>query len=267
MDVCLRSEVKTLEYQGDVITAAIFESGNKEFKVYADMFVLGANAIQAPAILLRSDIVYGETALNLHEQTGADVEVYLDGLASMDGSTITTGLNYLFYDGDFRKERSASVISFENRWPHGLRPEPGKWHHILPLSIVTEDLPSVENKVTVDPKSGKAIVHHTGPSEYGKKGLDHVMDNLDKLLAPLPVESINFRRWRITESHVQGTLRMGVDGDGSVVDHSLLHHRKRNLMVVGSSNFPTCSPSNPSLTVAALSIRAAELLYGNGGST
>lgn len=267
VDVCLRSEVKSLDYQGDTITAAVFESNGKQFKVNGDMFVLGANAIQAPAILLRSDIVYGETALNLHEQIGADIEVYLDGLASMDGSTITTGLNYLFYDGDFRKDRSASVVAFENRWPHGLRTEPGKWHHILPLTIVNEDLPSLDNKVTLDPATGKAVVHHSGPSEYGQRGLDHVMDNLDMLLAPLPVESINFRRWRITESHVQGTLRMGVDGDGSVVDHGLLHHRKRNLMVVGSSTFPTCSPSNPSLTVAALSMRAADQLYGKGAQT
>ncbi|WP_150303370.1 GMC oxidoreductase [Pseudomonas saliphila] len=264
VDVCVRSEVKSLDYQGDTITAVVFESKSKQYKVYGDMFVLGANAIQAPAILLRSDIVYGETALNLHEQIGADVEVYLDGLAALNGSTISTGLNYYFYDGDFRKERGATVVGFENRWPHGLRPEPGKWHHILPLNIVTEDLPNLDNKVTVDPDSGKAIIHHTGPSEYGRKGLDHVLNNLDELLAAIPVESIHFRRWRITESHVQGTLRMGVDGDGSVVDHSLLHHRKRNLMVVGSSTFPTCSASNPSVTVAAMSIRAADLLYGKG---
>lgn len=266
VDVCLLSEVKSLEYRGDTITSAVFESGGKEFKVHGDLFVLGANAIQAPAIMLRSDIVYGETALNLHEQIGADYEIYLDGLAGMDGSTITTGLNYHFYDGDFRKERAGTVVSFENRWPHGLRAEPGKWHHLLPLCIITEDLPSLDNKITVDPTTGKAIVHHTGPSEYGKKGLDYVMSHLDELLAPLPVESIHFRRWRITESHVQGTLRMGEDGDGSVVDHRLMHHQKRNLLVVGTSTSPTCSPSNPSLTTAAMSIRAADLLYRQGAS-
>ncbi|WP_150303367.1 GMC oxidoreductase [Pseudomonas saliphila] len=264
VDVCVRSEVKSLDYQGDTITAAVFESNGRQYKVHGDMFVLGANAIQAPAILLRSDIVYGETALNLHEQIGADVEVYLDNLASMNGSTISTGLNYHFYDGDFRSERSASIVTFENRWPHGLRPEPDKWHHLLPLSIVSEDLPSLNNRVTVDPGSGQAVVHHAGPSEYGRKGLDYVIDNLDELLAGIPVESVHFRRWRATESHLQGTLRMGVNGDGSVIGHSLLHHQKRNLVVVGSASFPTCSPSNPSLTVAALSIRAAELLYGKG---
>src|SRR5690606_40908781 len=61
----------------------------------------------------------------LHEQVGANVEVFLDGLGNFDGSTITTGLNYALYDGEFRKDHSACLVYFENRWPYGLRPEPG----------------------------------------------------------------------------------------------------------------------------------------------
>ncbi|WP_223655369.1 GMC oxidoreductase [Halopseudomonas nanhaiensis] len=251
----------TLGYTGDVITHVVFKSGGKQYRVNGDLFVLGANAIQSPAILLRSGIVHGETGLNLHEQIGASVEVFLDGLASLNGSSISTGLNYCFYDGEFRRERAATLTSFDNRWPYGLRTEPGKWHHLLPLTLVTEELPSLENKVTVDDATGKAVIHHTGPSTYAKLGLQYALDNLDGLLEPLPVEAVHFREWRITESHVQGTLRMGKNGDGSVIDHSLLHHRKRNLVVVGTSTFPSSSASNPSLTAAALSIRAAELLF------
>ncbi|MFD2137605.1 GMC oxidoreductase [Novosphingobium resinovorum] len=50
---------------------------------------------------------------------------------------------------------------------------------------------------------------------------------------------------------------MGGDPRDSVVDGGQVHHDLRNLVVVGSSVFPTCSASNPSLTVAAMSIRAA----------
>ena len=52
-----------------------------------------------------------------------------------------------------------------------------------------------------------------------------------------------------------------MDGDGSVVDGHLLHHRMRNLVVVGTATYPSCSPANPSLTAAALSLRAAHLLF------
>ncbi|MET0659174.1 MAG: GMC oxidoreductase, partial [Steroidobacteraceae bacterium] len=83
---------------------------------------------------------------------------------------------------------------------------------------------------------------------------------LSTVLAPLPVERIEFRDLRATESHIQGSLRMGVDPASSVVDSRQVHHRVRNLVVVGSAVFPSCSCSNPSLTVAALSLRSAALL-------
>jgi choline dehydrogenase-like flavoprotein len=55
-------------------------------------------------------------------------------------------------------------------------------------------------------------------------------------------------------------MRMVSDPASSVVDGDLIHHKYRNLIVVGSSVFPTCGTGNPSLTVAALSLRAAEKL-------
>ena len=64
---------------------------------------------------------------------------------------------------------------------------------------------------------------------------------------------------RAAESHIQGILRMGHDHSTSVVDARQVHHA-RNLAVVGSAVFPTCPPAPPSLTVAALSLRSAELL-------
>ena len=47
-----------------------------------------------------------------------------------------------------------------------------------------------------------------------------------------------------------------------MIDAAHVHHRVRNLMVVGSSVFPTCPNANPSLTVAALSLRAAQRYFG-----
>lgn len=261
VDVLLKSRVETLEYEGNQVRAVNFVTDGQNYRVFGDLVVLGANAIQSPAILLRSGLEHGDTGRGLHEQVGANIEVLLDGLGNFDGSTITTGLNYSFYDGDFRKERAAALVYFENRWPYGLRTERGRWNELLPLMIAAEDLPNPHNRVTLDADSGQAVIQYGSESEYGKAGIRHAFDNLDKLLAPLPVEAIHFKTWRPTESHVQGTLRMGVDGDGSVIDGQMLHHRLRNLVVVGTASFPSCSPANPSLTAAALSLRAADLLF------
>jgi choline dehydrogenase-like flavoprotein len=53
---------------------------------------------------------------------------------------------------------------------------------------------------------------------------------------------------------------MGDDPEESVVDAGQVHHHVRNLVVVGSSVFPTCGSAPPSVTIAAMSLRAARLL-------
>ncbi|MFC1518078.1 GMC oxidoreductase [Pseudomonadota bacterium] len=256
---CLNSEVRHMQHSDSAVSSVVFINNNQEYTVSADKFVLGANAIQSPAILLRSKMDFGDTGLGLHEQIGIKVEVYLDGLENFDGSTITTGLNYALYDGEFRKDHASCLIYFENRWPYGFRKEVGRWRETLPLVIVAEDLPQKSNNVTIDATTGQAVVSYTGESEYAKKGIEQALAQLPKVLDALPVEAIHFRGWRPTESHLQGTLRMGNIDDGSVVDANLIHHQYRNLFVVGTSVFPSCSCANPSLTAAALAVRAARM--------
>jgi choline dehydrogenase-like flavoprotein len=45
-----------------------------------------------------------------------------------------------------------------------------------------------------------------------------------------------------------------------VVDANLVSHDHKNLMIVGSSVFPTGGSANPTLTIAALSLRASDFL-------
>jgi choline dehydrogenase-like flavoprotein len=66
-----------------------------------------------------------------------------------------------------------------------------------------------------------------------------------------------------TAAHIQGTVVMGNDPATSVVDRHLLHHQYRNLLVLGSSAYPSASPAYPSLTISALSLWAADHLLGS----
>ena len=58
--------------------------------------------------------------------------------------------------------------------------------------------------------------------------------------------------------HNIGTTRMGNDPKTSVVDKDLRVHGTRNCFVVGTSPMPTSGTANPTLTVAALALRAVE---------
>jgi choline dehydrogenase-like flavoprotein len=60
--------------------------------------------------------------------------------------------------------------------------------------------------------------------------------------------------------HIIGTARMGTDAKTSVVDAELRSHDHSNLFIVGSSVFPTSATANPTLTIAALSLRTAEAM-------
>jgi glucose dehydrogenase len=58
--------------------------------------------------------------------------------------------------------------------------------------------------------------------------------------------------------HIMGTTLMGMDAKSSVVDKNCRSHDHRNLFVLGSSAFPTSSTANPTSTIAALALRAAD---------
>ncbi|MGH7931254.1 MAG: GMC family oxidoreductase, partial [Candidatus Binatia bacterium] len=61
-------------------------------------------------------------------------------------------------------------------------------------------------------------------------------------------------------SHHLGTTRMSADPKTGVVDANCQIHGVDNLYVAGSSVFPTAGHANPTLTIAALSLRLADYL-------
>ncbi|MGD9584878.1 MAG: GMC family oxidoreductase [Lysobacterales bacterium] len=60
--------------------------------------------------------------------------------------------------------------------------------------------------------------------------------------------------------HIVGTYRMGTTSTNSVVDADQRSWDHNNLFLVGSGNFPTVATANPTLTIAALALKAAQTL-------
>jgi len=109
-----------------------------------------------------------------------------------------------------------------------------------------------------------ASVHFGSYSDYALRGAKQIPKMIDKLAEALPIEKLLTVSQGNTAAHIQGTVVMGNDPATSVVDRYLVHHQYRNLLVLGASAYPTASPAYPSLTVAALSLWAADhLLAGS----
>jgi choline dehydrogenase-like flavoprotein len=256
------ARVRALEIENGRARAAVFEHGGGEQRVRGDFFALGANAIFNPVILAQSGLAHPELGRGLVEQASVMVHVLLRGMQSFDGATIQTGHGYMLYGGAHRSERAAGLIETHNR-PE-LRMERGRWREILRFKVIVEDLRRPENRVdpTGDPER-VARTTWTGISDYAQRTFDALPRELESVLAKLPVERIEIaRELSRTESHSLGTALMGVDPETSVVDADLVHHRVRNLAVVGGSAFPTAAPANPTLSLCALSLRSARRIFG-----
>ena len=61
-------------------------------------------------------------------------------------------------------------------------------------------------------------------------------------------------------SHEVGTVRMGKDARTSALNSYCQSHEVRNLFVTDGSAFTTSSEKNPTLTIMALNVRAADYI-------
>jgi choline dehydrogenase-like flavoprotein len=254
--------VQTVETSANVATGITYIQEDVEYQAKSDLIVLGANALFNPHILLRSGLNHPLLGKRLHEQVSIGVTVNLNGVDNFQGSTSMTGFGYMLYEGEHRAHYAASLMESYNI-PY-LRMERGKWRQWMILKFVFDDLPDERNYVTVnadDPTKPETV--YVGHSDYTQRAIDKLPEALPKLLKSLPIEQIHINKEvDQTVYHIQGTTIMGNDPEHSVIDRHLVHHQVRNLLVLGSGAFPTGSPANPTLTLAALSLWSAAHVLG-----
>ena len=148
------------------------------------------------------------------------------------------------------------------------------------FSLAVEQLPDASNAVSidrsqVDPLGIPRPVIDYKIDEYTQNGwmaartaarkiFDHA--RIDDRTAVIPgAPSVQVSGETISYhgmGHFSGTHAMGDDRSNSVVDDKQGCWDHPNLYVVGSGSFPTMGTSNPTLTLAALTIRTAEHLIG-----
>lgn len=255
-------QVQEVAHSGQFASGVRYLDRDGQLKqVYGDVIALGANGIFNPNILQRSGLDHPMLGRGLNDQVGHYVQVDLAHMNGFNGSTSVTGHGYMFYDGDHRKERAACLMETSNV-VENIRSARGKYTARLNLKFVFEDLPNANNRVMLDEQNpDKPVIEFSGHSHYTERGIDHIKRVIEPTLDFLPIEHVtHLGDKHQSEAHIQSTTVMGKDAANSVVDENLKHHRLKNVLVLGSSVFPTAPPANPTLTLSALSLRAADRL-------
>jgi choline dehydrogenase-like flavoprotein len=279
---------------GRIAAIRVKRPDGSEGRATGKVFVIAAHAVETPRLLLNSrSEATPRGAANGSDQVGRNLMDHPSQLSwalanepvwPYRGPLSTSGIENL-RDGPFRAERPAFRVEIGNdgwSWPTnapistaadlartGLR---GKAldaalrdhtsRHVRMASLV-EQLPDPENRVTLDaterdmygvplPRLAYRI------DDYAKAGLAAARAAHEEIFRRLGTAQVHHKDDFAGAGHIIGTARMGEDPKTSVVDRDLRSHEHRNLFILGSSVFPTSATANPTLTIAALSLRAVD---------
>jgi choline dehydrogenase-like flavoprotein len=283
-------KVQRLEADASRVTGVVCRYQGKTVVLRAGIVVLAAGALWTPGILLASrSSQWPEGLANRSGLVGknlmrhfVDLYVLRTGLKEgLEPRWKELGLND-FYVGE---TKLGSVQSFGALPPpaqlvaalqHDLRQGPlplmgALFRAVKPLvqtylermlsagpimASILEDLPYRENRVELDPATGRLRLHYA-IREKDRERIVQMRNHLRRLFKPfrptlLPQAENNERL-----AHVCGTCRFGDDPAASVLDPKNRAHDLNNLYVADASFFPSSGGINPALTIAANALRLA----------
>ncbi|MET8541222.1 GMC family oxidoreductase [Kitasatospora sp. NPDC004799] len=278
----------------------IADPAQRQKEVTADHVVLALNAIETPKLWLLSglDNSSDQVGRNLMDHHSAEmVGLFGRPVYPFRGPQSALGVD-TFRDGAFRKNNGAFRMTIGNDgWGRSGSPEKtlqsflwddatkkvkllgkplqqavaDKVTRMLRISVSTEQLPHRDNRVTLSDQTDNLGVR--------RPKITYKLDNYSKAALAYG-HSVSRRIWQHLEDtagatqiaplqptlkyngagHPMGTMRMGGDKATAVVDAWGNSHDHPGIWVVGSSVFPTGGTANPTLTIAALTLRTADAL-------
>lgn len=267
-------------------------------RVTGRVVVIAANAIEtAKLLLLAKSERFPKGIANSSDQVGRNLMDHLQGevvcltpkgIYPFRGPPTTSGIDG-FRDGPFRREHAAFRMSVGNDgWGRSETPDITLRHMLdqhrfgrdlqqrlrdritrqLRISYSTEVLPNPENRVQLSSQMDNFGLPRPrivlAVSDYNHRAFARAKLVAAQIFAQLgatEIKVVNDDPNAYTGAgHIMGTVRMGTDPTSSVVDRHCATHDHPNLYLVGAGVFPTAGTANPTLTLAALALRAADTI-------
>ena len=274
---------------GDRVEAAVYATPDgAEHRQRARQFVLAAGGVEIPRLLLLSrspdhpdGLANGSGLVGRYfmEHLFAGVGGRLGESTRQNHVGFITSESHQFYDNDFDGvgpmkleflnyagpspvESALSADEFGDDLLASLRE--GYGDHVAMGGLVGQ-LPRKENRIALDTSTTD---DHGNPVPDVQWSLDdrtrRTIEKANEIQHRVMDELGADVEWTVGPEntgpayHHMGTTRMGEDPDESVVDPRLRTHDVSNLSVASSSVFVTSGAMNPTLTIAALALKAAD---------
>ncbi|PSQ35904.1 GMC family oxidoreductase [Halobacteriales archaeon QS_9_70_65] len=286
-----RARVTELAHGPDQIEAAVYVAPDgTEHRQRADAFMLAAGGVEIPRLLLLS--ASDRYPDGLANSSGAVGRYFTDHLFAGVGGVLeeSTRQNHVGFvtteSHQFYDEADETVAPFKLEFLNYAGPSPVElamtgddWGDDLlerlresygghvAVGALVEQLPREDSYVGLDDERtddlGNPVpdVHWT-VGDRALRTIERVNEIQRDILAELGAEVT----WTAGPDstgpayHHMGTTRMGEEPTESVVDPTLCTHDLENCWIASSSVFPTGGAVNPTLTVAALALRAADVV-------
>ncbi len=276
----------------------IERTGGAHREAYAKVVVLAASALESTRILLNSQTrrfpkgVGNSQGLLGHylmdHFTLEDAGGIIPSLHSSQRQPVGTPCGFLIakytnvgnnhnknflrgyrFDGDGSQElygHAFSLPGFGADWRKQVREE---IPYYFGITAQGECLPDYNNFVELDPQVKDAwgipaLRIHASYGENENAMAKAMRQDVMEILAAMKLESMRPPRENLSvfgkNIHECGTARMGLDPRKSVLDRYNRVHDVKNVLVTDGAAFVTQGPYEPTLTIMAVSVRAAEHL-------
>ena len=278
----IRAEAFVIDLERDAegqITSVVYRQDGEEKRQRTRAVFLCAGAVESARLLLRLGLCNssGQVGRNFmaHPSTQIwgtfpeDTRPYKgfpasliteDPITGMDKKDADFASGYLIQSyGIMPLAWAESVARGRGMWGAGLVRYLQSYPNVAGMGISGDCLPHEGNFVELSDELDsrglpKPLVHFTS-GENENRLMDHATRLMHQIWdAAGASDSWTFNRF----AHQIGTCRMGDDPGNSVVDGFGRSHDVPNLYISDNSVFPTAQPSNPALTIMALSLRCAD---------
>ncbi len=257
---------------GKVIAVEVERNG-ETLRVGGSVFVVSCGAVNSAALLLRSaDAAHPDGLAN---SSGLVGRRYMAHLATMmqgfhpfrRNSTVfqkTVAINDFYFRGPDTTYPLGQIQS-QGR-THGVMAQTAyPWIPLWPYEqwvargvdwlAMSEDLPSLDNRVTVEADGRVRLRYRPNnlkPHRMLVKETERILRRLGFWIV------VKHSHGSKNTTHQCGTLAFGTDPRNSVLDPFCRAHDVENLFVVDASFFPSSAAVNPGLTIAAQALRVAD---------